>query len=114
MSSDNLMVPLLNTFQDKVHENAMAKGFWDELYATPDLNLDRVLPNKLAEIADEVSEARRAHRNGEDALMVAGELADVIIRALDCISAMGIHAAPLIVKKHALNLDRPRLHGRLY
>lgn len=79
------------------------------------------LPEKLALIHSEVSEALeelRNHARPDDIRFVQGkpegfavELADIVIRVLDLAESLRIDLAPVIVRKHAYNLGRPHKHG---
>ena len=41
------------------------------------------------------------------------ELADIVIRAFDTAAAFGVNIGEAIAKKHAYNLTRPPMHGKL-
>lgn len=117
-----------------IYNNACAHGWWT--MKTTDEPLDPVarIPERLALIHSEVSEALEAYREstGERAELArlrtdtyaldgklqtpkpggfASELADVIIRVLDLTAALGIDIDAAIEQKHAYNQTRPMRHG---
>lgn len=116
--------------QQKAHEMACAKGWWDD---------PRGIPECLALIHSEVSEALEDYRNGNMGLAFhvngqeqftpfpkdmmemaeAGqkpegfttELADIVIRVMDLAGNMGIDLEGAIRVKMAYNATRPHRHG---
>jgi NTP pyrophosphatase (non-canonical NTP hydrolase) len=68
------------------------------------------IPGVLALIHSEVSEALEAFRNG-DQTNFSEELADVIIRVLDCASGLGLDLDSEVVKKLEKNRQRGYKHG---
>lgn len=109
----------LNELAAAVHDNAKAKGFYEN---PPNF------PERLALIHSELSEALEEWRDGraptderyiglrgDGPVKPAGipsELADVIIRVLDLCAAYGIDIGRAVTEKHAYNLTRPHKHGR--
>jgi len=71
---------------------------------------DRGVPELLALVHSEVSEALEAYRN-RDEDNFREELADVIIRVLDMCGGLGIDIEYEVMKKHKINLGRPYRHG---
>ena len=99
-----------NDMQEKVHRNAIAKGFWDD-----PVNVGE----KLALIHSEISEALEAYRRGnppDDKLPQYGsatvELADAVIRIMDLAGGMEINLAGAIMAKVEYNKSRPYKHGK--
>lgn len=89
------------TIQDKIHQNAVAHGWW----AT-----QRTIPELLVLIHSEVSEALEAYRNN-DRSGYREELADIAIRLLDAAEGYGIDLLTEIITKHKKNISRPYKHG---
>lgn len=120
-------------WQDKVYALAKEKGWWDRI-AKYDLT---VIPEKIALIHSEVSEAPEVYRaapvahmacvyadrdgeafatqsNGSGLRKPVGfdsEMADVVIRVMDLCAHLGIDLERAIREKHAYNETRPRRHG---
>ena len=102
----------LNDIADAAHENACAKGFYD----TPPN-----IPERLALIHSEVSEALEDYRDGKMSLVLTdsgkpigfpSELADILIRVLDLAAHLGIDADHAVRVKMEYNSGRPHKHGR--
>ena len=109
----------LNLLATKIYYNARSKGFW------PD-NLSRVplIPEKIALMHSELSEALEEYRNGHGPTEIyyndsnptkpegiPAEIADVIIRALDFCAGYEIDIDEAIRIKMAYNATRPHMHG---
>jgi NTP pyrophosphatase (non-canonical NTP hydrolase) len=94
-----------------IHENAVAKGFWDrpadEIFVTKQMMM----------IVSEVVEAMEALRKDMDPDHMSDEFADIIIRTLDLYAGMvkaGYMTKSLdsaIKQKMDKNSDRPKKHG---
>src|SRR3972149_8818568 len=99
----------LNNLADKIHDNAVAKGFWQA---------ERRFPEYLTLMHSELSEAYEAWRDGLPAVSPEGqdgwaiELIDCIIVILDVLAAHNVPIEALMHKKLALNKDRIYKHGR--
>lgn len=101
----------------EIHEWAKRQGFWDNaVLEAPGgaVKNPSLVPEKLALIHTEVSEAMEAHRddNVHGKHGIAEELADVIIRTLDLAEYLGVNIEQEVINKHEINQGRPRMHGK--
>jgi phosphoribosyl-ATP pyrophosphohydrolase len=114
----------LDELAKEIHERGCAKGFWDRAtIALPDdpteprfappkrIENPSVIPEKLALVHSEVSEALDALRD-DDQEHFAEELADVLIRTLDIAAFCGLSMDEAVEAKMQKNLGRPQLNGR--
>lgn len=118
---------MLNNLRNEIHDNSIAKGFWEKP------NLDR----QLLLVITEEAEAVEAMRNGNytkqewiDYLLSNGydkeifeynikdtfedEIADSIIRLLDICGHLEIDIDTHIRMKMMYNSTREKLHGKLF
>jgi NTP pyrophosphatase (non-canonical NTP hydrolase) len=117
LSDQAHLIYALTLLQERVHNCAQNKGWWRDA---------RSIPECLALIHSEVSEALEAYReckgaladlrtptHGDDAKPegVPVELADLIIRVLDLAQHLEIDLARVLLEKHAFNRGRPYRHG---
>lgn len=111
----SIIKPTIAEIQLAVHANAKMKGFWDQ---------SANIPEKLALIHSEISEALEDYRNGQPLNVLFGdtsigekpcgfpsELADAVIRIMDLAAFLEIDLERAILLKHRYNLTRPKLHG---
>lgn len=97
-----------------LHENAIAKGFWDG-----EVTYDKI-GNKIALCHSELTEILEAIRKSKPKELIVEEFADTIIRVLDLYAAM-MNAGmiedsleEIMAKKMKTNSYRPILHGNLF
>lgn len=102
----------LNQWRDIVHRTAVGHGWWEG----DTFNL----PEKLALIHSEISEALEEYRNDPDQMYyvsnnkpegIAVELADAIIRILDLCGKLDVDIESILWAKHQYNETRPHRHG---
>ena len=118
----------LNEITHAAHSNSVDKGFWDDqklAFNTTRLDRERVqrtIPEKLALIHSEVSEALEDYRDGAMVTTVEekgkpvgfpSELADIVIRVCDLAGALEIDLDAEIARKMRHNAGRPRKHGKV-
>lgn len=128
------MTKNLNELMDKIHQNAVAKGFWER---------DPNLGEKLMLIVTELAEALEVHRKKGGVIVLPSEgsklslerlpdeffpetfsiqvkdtfpdeMADALIRILDLCGKLNIDIAWHVEQKMRYNATRPRLHGKAY
>ena len=110
---------VLRTLQREVHANSIAHGFYGEGAVDGTSAPVGNIPEKIALIHSELSEALENVRDGRtpddklpeyDGLTV--ELADVVIRVMDLAEFAGCPLAEALLAKHEYNKGRPMMHGR--
>lgn len=102
------------------HDLALKKGWWE---VSPSSTDGPNIPEKLALIHSEISEALEEYRSGRrleewtrfklsskpEGFGV--ELADAVIRIADLCGYLGLDLAEMISEKHRYNKTRPQRHG---
>jgi len=101
-----------NLVQQKVHEMAKEKGFWDEVKNVGEM---------IALMHSELSEALEAQRFGNQASEhipeyngLEEELADLVIRVMDMAEGLGLRVAEAILAKIEFNQGREHKHGKQF
>lgn len=103
----------MDAIQRSIHQTAQEKGWWAS---------GRGIPEALALVHSEISEALECYRNGENISEIrigedgkpegfAVELADAVIRILDLAEHLGIRMSHAIHIKMQYNRTRPHRHG---
>ena len=102
----------LRELQRRVHETAVAHGWWDKPRSFGD-----IIALAHSELSEAYEEHRQGHRPtetwyvGEKPTGIPSELADAVIRILDYCEDEGIDLSAAIVEKDAYNRQRPYRHG---
>lgn len=128
----------INELAKEVHENAVAHGWWEKPPTLPEAL--RLIHAELSEALEEYREGNpliygtcalaaedckfsgvcdRVGRPGEGEGIdgpckpegIAVELADVILRTLDLMAALGVDVDAVVMAKHKYNLGREYRHG---
>ncbi len=128
----NLLIAPISIAQSIVHQLAKKKGWWPMLERPlpkkqREKQLQALVPEKLALIHSEISEALEEYRsrkvlnevtfgeeNEEGVDKPEGfpvELADAVIRIFDLAEALNIDLGYWIMRKHEYNSGRSRRHG---
>jgi NTP pyrophosphatase (non-canonical NTP hydrolase) len=102
-----------------VHDNAVAKGWWDDTPEFPlrsDGDCLMLMVTELAEAMEELRDGHAPHEiyfKGDKPEGVPVELADTIIRICDFAGRHGIKLDEAVALKMKYNETRPYKHGRV-
>lgn len=101
----------INDLAARIRANAKAKGFheYDPQFGKGGQDVRHIL-SWLMLITTEVAEAAEAARIG-DLRHFGEELADILIRTLDCAESLGINIEQELLDKINKNAARPIKHG---
>jgi NTP pyrophosphatase (non-canonical NTP hydrolase) len=116
-------VQIINRVSEEVYKIAAAHGFHEgESVMGTDVDVGR-LAKYCVNLHGEVSELWEAGRKGKlndlcdkvgcELTCVEEELADIVIRAMDCAVGLGIDLGKSIQRKSEYNHTRPYMHGKL-
>lgn len=103
---------MINDLVKEVHQNAIAKGWWEEERSVGD-----IIALCHSELSEALEEFRNGHQpteiyyNGAKPEGVPIELADVVIRIMDYCGRTGIDLQSAIMQKNEYNKTRPHKHG---
>lgn len=103
----------IKVISDKVHANALAKGWWDN-GDRPPLEVHMLIVSEIAEATEEVRKGTSPLYFEGDTNKPAGELielADAMIRIMDYCAQKGWDLGNAIKLKHEYNLTREYRHG---
>jgi NTP pyrophosphatase (non-canonical NTP hydrolase) len=100
----------LNELGQEILTINRANGFGEMTPADWDTNV-RMVPTVLCLIHSEVSEALEEFRKQHRKDQFAEELADVLIRTLDCAAALGLDMDVAVIAKLEKNRQRAYKHG---
>lgn len=110
----------LRTWQQDAHELALKKGWWTDPSTGNPVAAEAKIPEAIALIHSELSEALDEFRNNRMATYTgengkpegfAIELADTVIRIMDLCGALNIDLEEAVALKHEYNKTRPYRHG---
>lgn len=102
----------LSEIQKLVFEEYKKNGYLDLMNSPP--KKFRWLSD-LAEVGlfdTETTEAKERIRDGDCGEVLGFELADLVIRVLNFASRKSIDIEKCVIKKHGINCNRGKLHGR--
>lgn len=124
IAQNHMLCEGLNQSAQTIFQNNKEKGFWDK---------ERNVGELLMLVVSELGEAMEAHRRGNftpDLFKGSfhtpvsfeanikdtfeDEIADAVIRLLDLSAGLGIDLEWHIRLKVEYNMNRPKLHGKLY
>ena len=128
---------MLNEIRDAIHNNSVAKGFWEE----PNTNITEKIMLVVTELSEAVEAMRKLSKNelnvhvkAHNSMIhsfdlegynkenfeqytkdsVGDEFADSIIRILDLCGKLGIDIEGHIKYKMEYNSTRPYMHGKQF
>ena len=102
----------LNTLRDEIYADAVAHGLWEE-YDGPTICswVIREETRELDDAAKDWEDYGWSEEEPDDAF--SEELADVIIAAFSVAGKLGIDVHEAVMRKMAINRERPWKHGKV-
>lgn len=100
----------LNEIRDIVHSIAVEKGFWEGRKEAHIYGEATALALAMVEIGEAIQKIREGGKDDE----IVEELADCVIRILDYSGYKKYDIERAIINKIIKNMNRPRLHGKLF
>lgn len=98
--------------QTRIHQDNVAKGFWDG-----ERNDGETLMLVVSELSEALEYLRKGNGNSDHIPNFTGveeEMADVVIRVMDFCEERGHRLSDAIIEKLAYNRTRPFKHGKKF